>query len=60
MIKTEHDSEESFYKGFALTNEFHFECIGYNPYDPQYDLLNVIPKANTESSNDWQKNQRRC
>jgi len=58
VLKTEHDSEESFYKGFALTNEFHFECIGYNPYDPQYDNMNNIPKANTDSSSDWQANQR--
>ena len=57
-IKTEHDLEESFYKGFALTNEFHFECIGYKPYDPSYDALFDVPKANTESSSDWQSSQR--
>ncbi len=31
VVKTQHDKEESFYKGFALTNEFHFECQGYDP-----------------------------
>ena len=58
VVKTEHDAEESFYYGFALTNEFHFECTGYKPYDPNYDAIFDIPKANTESSIDWQNKQR--
>lgn len=58
VIKTEHDGDESFYKGFALTNEFHFECQGYSPYDPKYDELFAIPKANTPSSLDWESSQR--
>ena len=58
VVKTEHDAEESFYYGFALTNEFHFECTGYKPYDPNYDAMFSIPKANTESSIDWQNKQR--
>jgi len=57
-IKTEHDLEESFYKGFALTNEFHFECVGYKPYDPSYNSFFDVPKANTESSSEWQSSQR--
>ena len=52
MIKTEHDAEESFYKGFALTNEFDFECLGYHPYDPLYDSLFKTTKAKTESTLD--------
>ncbi len=58
MVGTEHDLEESFYKGFALTNEFHFECLGYHPYDPMFDALSKIPKANTSSSMDWESKQR--
>ncbi len=58
VVKTEHDLEESFYKGFALTNEFDFECLGYTPYDPKYDALFEVIKADTESSIDWQSNQR--
>ena len=58
MIKTEHDLEESFYKGFALTNEFSFECLGYEPYDPKYNALFKVVKADTESTIDWQSNQR--
>ena len=53
VIKTEHDTEESFYKGFALTNEFYFECQGYHPSDPKYDALFEISQANTESSLAW-------
>ncbi len=52
MIKTEHDGEESFYKGFALTNEFHFECLGYHPYDPIYDAMFETVKSKTESTID--------
>ena len=39
VVKTEHDGEESFYEGFALTNEFYFECQGYRSFDPKYDAL---------------------
>ena len=52
MVKTEHDAEESFYKGFALTNEFDFTCLGYHPFDPIYDNMFEIPKAKMESSID--------
>ena len=58
VIKTEHDGEESFYKGFALTNEFHFECLGYLPFDPLYDNLFKTTKAKTESTLDRQANER--
>ena len=57
-VKTEHDLEESFYRGFALTNEFWFECLGYHPYDPQFDVLLEIPKVRTSSSIDYQLEQR--
>lgn len=57
IIKTEHDGEESFYNGFALTNEFHFECTGYTPYDPVFDSLTDTPKAKTESSKEYQNRQ---
>ena len=58
MVKTEHDAEESFYKGFALTNEFDFECLGYQPYDPLYNALFETTKAKTESTLDRQANER--
>ncbi len=52
VLKTEHDAEESFYKGFALTNEFHIECMGYTPFDPKYDAVFEVTKAQTQSSVD--------
>ena len=58
VVRTEHDGEESFYKGFALTDEFYFECQGYHPFDPKYDALFNVSRANTESSLDWQEKQR--
>ena len=58
VVKTEHDLEESFYKGFVLTNEFYFECMGYHPYDPSFDALSEIPKVNTRSSIDYESEQR--
>ena len=58
VIATEHDGEESFYKGFALTNEFHFECQGYSPYDPLYNVMFEVGKANTESSLDRLEKER--
>ena len=58
MIKTEHDAEESFYKGFALTNEFHFECLGYHPFDPVYDGMFETSKSKTESTLDQLAKER--
>lgn len=57
VIKTEHDSEESFYNGFALTNEFHFECLGYSPIDPHLGTDDPS-KGKNESSKDYQSKQR--
>jgi len=39
VLKTQHDKEESFFKGFSLTNEFHLECQGYSPNNPVYDAM---------------------
>ena len=58
VVKTEHDLEESFYRGFALTNEFYFECMGYHPYDPAFDDLSEISHTNMFSSVDYQSTQR--
>ena len=52
VIKTQHDKEASYFKGFALTNEFHIECKGYLPNNPMYDAMFVVEKGNTQSSLD--------
>ena len=59
VLKTEHDLEESFYNGFALTNEFHFECQGYTPINSHYgELFNTPKSSETESSMDYESRQR--
>ena len=59
VLKTEHDLEESFYKGFALTNEFHFECLGYAPVNAHYGEMFSIPQSSgTESTKDYDSKQR--
>lgn len=53
IVKTQRDKEESYFKGFALSNTFDFECQGYHPNNPLYDaMFNIYAKANTESSLD--------
>ena len=53
VVKTQHDKEESFFKGFSLTNEFHLECKGYHPNSPVYDaMFSTYAKADTTSTND--------
>ena len=53
VVKTQHDKEESFFKGFSLTNEFHLECQGYHPNNPVYDaMFNTYAKADTTSTKD--------
>ena len=53
VVKTQHDKEESFFKGFSLTNEFHLECKGYHPNNPLYDaMFETYEKASNPSTND--------
>lgn len=52
-VKTQHDDEESFFKGFSLTNEFLLECKGYHPNSPVYDaMFETVTYANTLNTND--------
>ena len=57
VVKTEHSTNWSFSDGFALTNEFHFECAGYVPYNPAYDALFSYDKPKAFSSKDYQASQ---
>jgi len=57
-IKTQRDKEESYFKGFAHSNTFDFECIGYHPYDPRYDAMFSYEKTtDTYSSIDYEREQ---
>jgi hypothetical protein len=50
-VATRSDNEEGYTgKGYAIVDQFTFECDGYTPLNPLYDLMNKVPKANTASS----------
>jgi hypothetical protein len=53
-IGSDMNKEESYIKGhFALENTFDFECQGYHPNNPMYDVMfNTYTKSNTISSLD--------
>jgi len=52
VVASETNKEETYFKGNALSNTFSFECQGYNPYDPNYAAMFVMPKADMISSLD--------
>lgn len=56
-VKTQRDKEESYFKGFALSNTFTFTCQGYHPNAPPYDALFVYEKGKNISSNDLRSTQ---
>ena len=53
-VGSDMNKEESYIKGnFALENTFDFECQGYHPNNPIYDIMfNTYTKSDTISSND--------
>ena len=57
VVASAMNREENYIKGeFALENIFDFECKGYTPNNPMYDLmLNPYNKADTISTNDLRK-----
>ncbi len=52
VVQTQRVAEESYFKGFALSNTFNFECQGYHPKNPVYDAMFVPVKAKTPNTND--------
>jgi len=52
VIESDRDKEDGYFKGFALTNTFDFECQGYHPNNPMYDAMFNVEKANTPSTFD--------
>lgn len=53
VVKTIPNKEESYVKEiFALENTFDFECSGYTPNNPSYDLMFDTAYAKTSSTND--------
>ena len=57
-VKSQRDKESSYWKGFALSNTFEFECKGYHPNVPTYDaMFNSFEKANNIASGDLRNTQ---
>jgi len=55
-IETQRKGEESYFKGFALSNILNFECQGYHPNNPIYDeKFNNFSKSKTVSSTDLKR-----
>jgi hypothetical protein len=60
-VKTQRDKEESYFKGFALSNTFDFECQGYHPNVPLYDAMfntykssKTLSSTNLKETHDWE------
>ena len=63
VVETQRDKEESYFKGFVLSNTFDFECAGYHPNNPVYDYMmknhdraKTISTNDLESTDDWGPN----
>jgi len=53
VMATRSDNEEGYTgKGFALVDQFTFECDGYQPLNPAMDKLKVVEHAKTIGSSD--------
>ena len=61
-VVTLFDKEEGWTtsKGFAIIDEFEFECSGYSPNNPTYDAMFAVEPANTPSSKDLRNTQDWC
>ena len=56
VVVTRSDNEEGYTgKGFAVVDQFTFECRGYELLNPILDKMNVVEKAKTISSSDLNK-----
>ena len=53
VMATRSDNEEGYTgKGFALVDQFTFECDGYQPHNPAMDKMKVVEHAKTIGSSD--------
>ena len=52
-VATRSDNEEGYTgKGFAIVDQFTFECDGYTPLNPVMDKMNITEQAKTIGSSD--------
>lgn len=52
VVQSQRDKEESYFKGFALSNTFDIECQGYHPNNPIYDAMYEVDSGKNISSMD--------
>ena len=57
VVQSQRDKEESYFKGFALSNTFDFECQGYHPNNPIYDAMYEVDSGKNISSMDLRDTQ---
>ena len=56
VVATRSDNEEGYTgKGFAVVDQFTFECRGYEPHNPILDKMNIPETAKTIGSSDLNK-----
>lgn len=56
VVATRSDNEEGYTgKGFAVVDQFTFECRGYEPHNPVMDKMNIPETAKTIGSSDLNK-----
>ena len=56
VVATRSDNEEGYTgKGFAVVDQFTFECRGYEPHNPVMDKMNISETAKTIGSSDLNK-----
>jgi len=58
VAKTQTNNEEAYFKSFANSNYFTFECQGYHPNNPVYDSMFSFEKAKTPNSLDLRNTQQ--
>jgi hypothetical protein len=59
FVQTRVDNEEGYTgKGFAVVEQFSFECDGYAPQNPAMDKMNHVEKAKTVSSSDLKRTDK--
>jgi hypothetical protein len=57
-VATQKGNEEGFFFWFALDNTFEFECAGYNPINPSYDIMSESKKPEQNNNKYWENTQR--
>ena len=58
IVASQHGNEESFFFWFALENTFEFECTGYDPKNPSYNIMSKSDQPEQSNNRYWQNTQQ--